>query len=160
MSIDYKKADKILKDAWADGRQFLLEPEAYTFLRAFGIKASEKIYIKTGEEIPSDLSDILVTKKLVLKVVSPLILHKTDVGGVKFPANDRKALEAAIDEMYAKVPQNFVKWVSDKPELIPESLKELSDSDVEKKIADSIKGVSSPSTPRWAHCKTSTWPGT
>ncbi len=141
MAIDYKKADSILKAAWDDGRRFLLEPEAYDFLAAFGIKGAEKVFVKKDEDLPAGLDKKFKGEKIVVKVVSPSILHKTDVQGVKFPANNAEAIREAIDEIYSQVPANFVRWLEEKPHLKPDSLKETPACDIMAEVAGDIRGV-------------------
>ena len=45
----------------------------------------------------------LTGDKVVVKVVSPEILHKTDVGGVAIVDNDRAAIVAAIAGMESRL---------------------------------------------------------
>ncbi|MBN2135253.1 MAG: acetate--CoA ligase family protein [Acidobacteria bacterium] len=141
MSFNYKLADDILKSAWGEGRNQLTEPEAYEFLAAFGIEGVNKIYIKRGESLSDDIGNKFKGEKVVVKIVSPLVLHKTDVGGVKFPTNNAKDIKVVVDEMISGVPDRFTKWLSEKPNLTPKELKGKKDDEISKIIAESIKGV-------------------
>ncbi|WP_420000152.1 acetate--CoA ligase family protein [Streptomyces boninensis] len=71
----------LLKQVAADGRTALTAPEAKQVADAYGIAAP-------GEELAKDVDAAVAAAarfdgKVVLKIVSPDILHKTDAGGVE-----------------------------------------------------------------------------
>jgi acetate---CoA ligase (ADP-forming) len=63
-----------------DGRRALLEPEAKRLLEIHGAAASRDRIAATAEEAVRLARDI--DERVVLKIVSPDILHKSDAGGV------------------------------------------------------------------------------
>ncbi len=92
--------ERLLKElclkAEAEGRQTLLEPELYGLLKEGGISVPD-FYV-----IPNDGSDIaghirpMEGQRVVVKVVSHAITHKTEAGGVRICANsDGAILDAA-----------------------------------------------------------------
>ena len=141
MTFDYKTADDILIKAHKEGREFLLETEAYDLLKAFGIEGGKKYFLEKGREIDNGILNDFKGEKIVLKVVSPTILHKTDVKGVRFPANNIAEVKKAVEDIYSEVPSNFVRWLSDNPSIIPESFKGMENTDMERKVRDDIKGI-------------------
>jgi acetyltransferase len=72
---------RIIKKALKEGRRFLLEHEAKAILKVHGAPVSRDILAKTPEEAVNASKKI--GGKVALKIVSPEILHKSDVGGVK-----------------------------------------------------------------------------
>ena len=108
--IDFKKIDSIFSKAEADGRDFLLEQEVYAMLRLAGIATPRHKFIPVGKKLSA--SDVASFKSdgLVLKIVAPLIQHKTDVGGVAFVKASASAANAAISKMYADIPARFFAW--------------------------------------------------
>ncbi len=77
------------------GREPLLEPEAMAWLRENGIPTLDFRFAMTGQEAVEAARDL--GYPTVMKVVSPHILHKSDVGGVVLNvADDRQALEAFV----------------------------------------------------------------
>jgi acyl-CoA synthetase (NDP forming) len=73
----------LARAALAEGRRVLLEPELYAVLEDAGLSVPAHVWIPPGARaitLPSALRDA----RVVLKVVSPDILHKSDVGGVRF----------------------------------------------------------------------------
>ncbi len=83
MKIDLSRVNRILELAAKEGRFSLLEPEVYQLLRAIGIQPPRYIFIKKGRKIGRRDLDKVKGDWVVLKIVSPLIAHKSDVGGVR-----------------------------------------------------------------------------
>jgi acetyl coenzyme A synthetase (ADP forming)-like protein len=71
---------RILDQAKAAGRESLTAPEARGICEAYGINIPKEGVAKTGEEAMKLASDIGFP--VVMKIVSPQILHKTEAGGV------------------------------------------------------------------------------
>jgi len=89
---------KILEGVLKDGRNALLEHEAYAIFKTIGIQTSNHIFIEKGSKF--DSSKISIKEdRVVVKVVSPEILHKTEAGGVLFCSNDPKDINDTIDKI-------------------------------------------------------------
>jgi acetyl coenzyme A synthetase (ADP forming)-like protein len=71
---------KLLDKAKADGRAALTAPEARGICEAYGITIPKEGVAKTAEEAAKLASEIGFP--VVMKIVSPQILHKTEAGGV------------------------------------------------------------------------------
>jgi acetyl-CoA synthetase (ADP-forming) len=74
------KTSKIFSEARKEGRKFLLEPEAKTVCVEYGIPVTRFEVAKSEAEAVKFAKAIGFP--VVLKVVSPDIIHKSDVGGV------------------------------------------------------------------------------
>src|SRR4030042_1706754 len=98
------QVEGIFERAEKDGRDFLLEPEVYALLRALGIDAPRFFFVKKGERATREKLSALSSDRVVLKIVSPQIVHKSDVGGVAFVENSLSAVNRAIARMLAEVP--------------------------------------------------------
>ncbi len=83
-----KEIEKIFKKAKEENRNFLLEPEGYFILKRLNINVPEYIFLKKKEELKKEDLEKIKSKKIVLKIVSSKILHKSDVGGVLFIEKD------------------------------------------------------------------------
>jgi succinyl-CoA synthetase beta subunit len=91
------KAAELIAQAQARGA--LDERAGKALLSEYGITAPQSVVVKT----PDTVAGALVTLKppFVVKVMSPDILHKSDVGGVKVGLADAAAVADAIRAMQA-----------------------------------------------------------
>ena len=99
--------EEIFQRAEKDSRSFLLEHEVYALLRAVGFAAPRFFFVKRGGRATREKLSALRSDSVVLKVVSPQIVHKSDVGGVAFVENSASAVNRAITRMLAAVPAKF-----------------------------------------------------
>jgi len=111
MTIDFKSIDAIFEKAEKDGRAFLFEHEVYQMLKAANFRPPKFKFVRKGRRVQAEDLAGFRTPELVLKIVAPLILHKTDVGGVQFVKNGPAAVRAGIKKMLAEVPGRFRDWL-------------------------------------------------
>jgi len=97
--FDEERISAILTRANARRESVLLETEGFEILDALGFKTTPSFFVRNAEEIGSRRS--LSGDKVVVKVVSRDILHKSDVGGVAIVTNDRESIAQAIEAMSA-----------------------------------------------------------
>lgn len=87
----------ILDDVLAEGRLSIGDAEAREIMTAYGMR------IPTSEIAKSPAEAIKIANKIgypvVLKIASPDILHKTDVGGVKVGLGDAEEVQDAFELM-------------------------------------------------------------
>lgn len=134
MSINFKKIDSIFTRAQKDHRDFLFEHEVYAILKIAGIAVPRHKFVPVGKKLTA--SDVASFKSpgLVLKIVAPLIQHKTDVGGVAFVKASASAANAAIKKMLSDVPARFLAWAKAHPAGLPSDLTPAA-------VSDDIRGV-------------------
>jgi acyl-CoA synthetase (NDP forming) len=99
--VNKTKARKIIDSVKKTGRSFLLEQEAYDVLRQYGfpvIKSSLATSSKQAAEIAEQIGF-----PVVLKIVSPDILHKFDFGGVKLNIQNKSDARRAYKEILENV---------------------------------------------------------
>jgi len=84
-----------------EGRKFLLEPEAKTVCRDYGIPVTNFRIAENEAEAVDFAKDI--GYPLVLKIVSPEIIHKSDVGGVIINLKDSKDVQNAYKQIMDNV---------------------------------------------------------
>ncbi len=73
-------ASKIINRILSEGRDMLTEIESKEVLRAYGVKTTSEYIAKTAKEAASHASKLGFP--IVLKILSPDITHKSDIGGV------------------------------------------------------------------------------
>lgn len=86
----------ILERALAEGRH-LLEPEALDFLADHGIAGMPYVLAKTREEAQHAAREL--DGPVALKVVSPQVVHKSDVGGVRLNLQGPEAVGQGYDQL-------------------------------------------------------------
>ncbi len=84
-----------------DGRNFLLEHEAKSFIAEYGIAVTQIRLAKSEDEAVRFAQQIGFP--VVLKIVSPQVIHKSDVGGVKVNLKDEEELRRAYREIMSNV---------------------------------------------------------
>ena len=104
----------IFKEAKAQDRKILTEIEAKDILRAGGIPVVETVLAKSKEESQMLASNLGFP--VVLKVCSPHIVHKTDMGGVFLDLNNVEevgnAYEKILKTVIAQYPGADIKEVA------------------------------------------------
>lgn len=112
-----RRVERIFERAEKEGRNFLLEPEVYSLLRAFGLEPPRFLFVRKGERVTREKLLPLKSGQVVLKIVSPQIVHKSDVGGVAFVRNAGPEVNRAIARMLAEVPARFVRTGASSPDI-------------------------------------------
>lgn len=96
--VDKERIRILLKKVKEEHRRFLPEPESYEILKAYRFPVPEFYLVKSKDECMK-MADRL-GYPVVLKIVSPDILHKVDVGGVKLNIKDANQLSKAYEEVW------------------------------------------------------------
>ncbi|MGC8975961.1 MAG: acetate--CoA ligase family protein [Thermoprotei archaeon] len=123
MSSVREYVEEVISKARNEGRTKLLEHEAYDVLIRYGIP-TPKFGLATSAEEAVRLSDE-IGYPVVLKIVSPDIVHKSDVGGVKLNLGTSEEVRKSFDEILRnvknKAPEAKIAGVLVQ-EMIPQSL--------------------------------------
>jgi acyl-CoA synthetase (NDP forming) len=98
---------KILHQAKNENRTILLEPEAKTIISEYGISTNQFQLAKSQNEAAAYADQI--GYPIVLKIVSPDIIHKSDAGGVKVNLKNATEVQAA----YNQILENAKKYKAD-----------------------------------------------
>jgi len=97
---------KVFEDARAEGRNFLFEHEAKSLCSIYGLPVTRFIVSKTEDEAVEAARELGFP--VVLKIVSPQVLHKSDAGGVLIDIKDEEGVRAGynriLENVKAKVP--------------------------------------------------------
>jgi len=97
----------------SDGRDMLTETESKDVLRAYGIKTTAEYIAGTASEACSHASKL--GYPVVLKVLSPEITHKSDVGGVitnlRTPEEVSDAFERIVTNVKNKRPEARIQGI-------------------------------------------------
>lgn len=99
--VDKKLVEDIIKNAYDNG-DLSLGLESFDILKAYGIPT-------VGTAITTKLEDTVTAAEeigypLVMKIISPQISHKSDVGGIKLNLNNKEEVEEAYNDMMKNIP--------------------------------------------------------
>ena len=99
-----EKVTKIFEQAKSEGRKFLLEYEAKAVCQEYGIPVTKVKISKNPEEAAKFSSQI--GYPVVLKIISPDVLHKFDVGGVILDINSQEEAKNAYNTIVENVKEH------------------------------------------------------
>jgi acyl-CoA synthetase (NDP forming) len=142
LEIDFDAIDQIFSNAWDQGRDFLFESEVYELLAKSGSETPPRVQlIKRGERIPDDELVAMPGEKSVLKIVSPYIVHKTEVGGVRVVDKVPNKIRSAVRRMFYEVPENYAAGLANAQESLPAHYRGLTGDDLAAAVSRDVKGV-------------------
>ncbi|QOF71323.1 bifunctional acetate--CoA ligase family protein/GNAT family N-acetyltransferase [Aminobacter sp. SR38] len=101
---DRSHAIAIFRAAAADGRQMLTEAEAKELIAAYGIATPKTVVAKSPADVEKAAAAMLLSAdKVVVKLVSRDISHKSDVGGVALDLGSAEAARDAAEAICLRV---------------------------------------------------------
>jgi 4-hydroxybutyryl-CoA synthetase (ADP-forming) len=95
--VDKERVKSILDKIKLEGRKNALEEEGYGVLSSYGFSTPKSILGTTEEECAKAANQI--GYPIVMKIVSPDIIHKSDAGGVKVGLKNEKEIRSAFREI-------------------------------------------------------------
>ncbi|MEA2045004.1 MAG: acetate--CoA ligase family protein [Euryarchaeota archaeon] len=90
---------EFMDQAREEGRTYLMEHECKAILESLGI-SSTRAFVARSEEEAVEMSDS-IGYPIVLKVLSPKVIHKSDAGGVRLDLKDAADVRRAYGEIAA-----------------------------------------------------------
>jgi acetyl-CoA synthetase (ADP-forming) len=103
--------DNIFQVAKAENRNFLFEHEAKMLCGLYGIPITKLEVVKTEDAAVEAAKRI--GYPIVLKIVSPQVLHKSDAGGVIVSINDEKGIREGYQRIISNIRMNVPTAVID-----------------------------------------------
>ena len=99
--VDLERVTKIFAHVRSEGRSNLLEEEGYEVLHAYGFQTPKSYLAKTEDECAEAARNIGFP--LVMKIVSPQIIHKSDAGGVKIGLSSEQEVRKGYNDIIRNV---------------------------------------------------------
>lgn len=116
-SPDTDKAGAQIQTALNEGRAWLSDPEAKQVLSAYGVPVVRTHVVRTPDEAASVAAEM--GGAVVLKILSPDIRHKTEVGGVLLdiegPAVVRSSAESLLQRIAKEKPEARLQGLTIEP---------------------------------------------
>ncbi len=142
LSIDFSAITRIFSAAYEQKRDYLFEYEVYELLALSGAETPPKTLVIPRNSRPSDEDLALFHgEKIVLKIVSPTIVHKTEAQGVRIVPRIGEKVRAAVRRMFYEVPETFAALVERHPEYAPQNYTGLKGEDLLYAIQNDVRGV-------------------
>ena len=102
--IDEGRIRAVVEAARAEGRFSLTELEGMELLDAMGLRTPARAFARNASEAARAVAGgAFPGERVVVKIVSSKILHKTEAGGVAVTDNSPGAVEAAVAAMEARL---------------------------------------------------------
>jgi acyl-CoA synthetase (NDP forming) len=97
--MDVARIAQIVKKVSQAGREVLLEPEGLQVLRMMGVPVPPYLYLEGRPEVSARSLDALTGDRVVLKAISPEVLHKSEERTIRIVAREPAAVRSAIGSM-------------------------------------------------------------
>lgn len=142
VSIDFDAITALFSAAHEQGRDALFESETYQLLSSSGAETPPRTHLlEKGARFSDDDLMSMPGEKVVLKVVSQAIVHKTEVGGVKVVEKKPDKIRSAWRRMMYEVPENYAALIEKNAVHGPEKYKELAGEELQQAISADISGI-------------------
>lgn len=102
--VDRQKIQNIVESSKGNPK-VITEESSKEILGEYGIKVPKYVLVTNSDEAAQKSKEIGFP--LVAKIVSPDILHKTDVGGVKVGLGSEYEVKKAFDDMFYRLKEKF-----------------------------------------------------
>ena len=103
--VNRRKVENIIERHLRRGDREIGETDSKAILQAYGFKTPEGSLASTAEQAVNIAQQLGFP--VVLKIWSPDILHKSDVGGVKIGLNSEQQVRDAFDLMMYRIPKKL-----------------------------------------------------
>ncbi|RJP76098.1 MAG: CoA-binding protein [Desulfobacteraceae bacterium] len=142
VQIHFDKITQSFQKAIQENRTFLFEYEIYELLKNSGSETPPQVHFLKKDAHPreDELSSI-PGNRIVMKIVSPTIIHKTEVKGVKILDNQPAKIRSSRRRMMDEIPANYASWMEKNKSLRPPCYANLSGEDLLQAIRKDIQGV-------------------
>ncbi len=112
LTFDRPRARRVIEDSLASGVRYLGEVEGNEILAAYGFPVLPARLVTTAEEAAEAVASL---GACAFKIVSPQVIHKSDVGGVRVgvegPGEAAAAFEAIVASVRRNVPDADIRGV-------------------------------------------------
>ena len=102
---DQNKIKSIFEDSFKNKTKVITEEIAKGILSEYDISVPGFALVKDVDSAVTEARKLGFP--LVAKIVSPEILHKTDVGGVKIDLRDEESVKSAFNDMYGRLSKEY-----------------------------------------------------
>ncbi|MDR3629742.1 MAG: acetate--CoA ligase family protein [Desulfocapsaceae bacterium] len=144
--VDHAAIQQLFIRAAADNRLSLFEYEVYDLIKAMGSE-TPPLFSLLQRDAPPDQAGLAAAlaaipgDRIVVKVVSPSILHKSDIGGVRIAAKTCEEVLAVTRQIYREVPEKLAARIEERPRQASGGFDHLRGEALVEAITADIRGV-------------------
>ncbi len=140
--IDFQAITRLFALAETEGRNQLFEYETYALLKHSGAESTPRsLFLARGTKAADETLMAMPGEKVVLKIVSPAIVHKTEVGGVRVVTKTPEKIRSVWRRMMYEVPENYAGIIERHPDHAVAGYRGLGGEQLRQTIARDIRGV-------------------
>jgi len=140
--VDLSAINGLFKTADREGRNYLYEYEVYDLIRFVGSETPPCcLFLAKEDRLQPEMLAAIPGERVVIKVVSPNILHKSDVEGVRIVEKENQSVLSTIRRMKAEIPEIYAGLIESGRAHAPEAYQGLKGDDLITAIANDIRGV-------------------
>ncbi len=139
---DFDKMTRVFARADEENRTQLFEHETYELLSAIGSESvPEYLLFSRSTRLTSDMLVNFLGEKVVIKVVSPDVVHKSDVGGVKVVPKMAGKVRSESRRMVDTVSRRFALMVEQNPDFCLPPYQGLWGRELQDAVNRRVQGV-------------------
>ncbi len=140
--VDHPAIRRLFSRIESEGRRYLFEYEVYDLIRHIGSETVPRyLVLKKEDELDPEKLRRIPGDKVVIKIVSPTIFHKSDIGGVRIVRKRHGEVLDTVKKMLVEIPVNFSRDIGKRPKQAPKAYRRLKGKDLLAAIAGDIQGV-------------------
>ncbi|MGZ6220172.1 MAG: acetate--CoA ligase family protein, partial [Syntrophales bacterium] len=139
--VDFESMRVLFEQAQRENRNFLFEYEVYQLIRLIGGETVPRyLVLAKGERLSSEKLLAIPGEKVVIKAISPYIVHKSDVGAVRIVPKEPEQVLSAVRAMTYEVPEQYARGVMQAPDLAPAAYLGLRGQALTAAVSRDIRG--------------------
>jgi acyl-CoA synthetase (NDP forming) len=139
--VDFESIRVLFEQAQRENRNFLFEYEVYQLIRLIGGETIPRyLVLAKGERLSSEKLLAIPGEKVVIKAISPYIVHKSDVGAVRIVPKEPEQVLSAVRAMTYEVPEQYARGVMQTPDLAPDAYLGLRGQALTAAVSRDIRG--------------------
>ncbi len=139
--VDFESIRGLFEKAHRENRNSLFEYEVYELIRFSGGETIPRyLVLGKGERLSSEKLLAIPGEKVVIKAISPSIVHKSDVGAVRIVPKETEQVLSAVRAMTYEVPEQYARSILQSPHVAPDIYRGLRGQGLTAAISRDIKG--------------------
>lgn len=139
--VDFESIRGLFEQAQRENRTSLFEYEVYELIRFSGGETIPRyLVVGKGERLSTEKLLALPGEKVVIKTISPYLVHKSDVGAVRIVPKETEQVLSALRAMTYEVPEQYARNILQDPQSAPEIYSGLRGQALTAAISRDIRG--------------------